>query len=60
MRLLSKIIISYLMNYYKIWIARYKIIYKKFSDRVEIEEKVELMNNLRAVLDNGNNNLLLQ
>jgi len=46
------------MHFHDIWITRCWIIYKKFSDRVEIEEKVELMNDLRAIINNSNQEFL--
>ena len=57
-RILSKIITSCLLNLHDIWITTCEIIYKKLSDRIEIEKKVGLINNFRVILQNRNIDLL--
>ena len=57
---LGKLIAVLLINLHKIWIARYEIIYKKFTDRVNIEERVELMNELYSIIKEEEYNNLPQ
>ena len=52
-RALGKLIVALLINLYEIWIARCEIIHKKFTDRVNIEERVELMNELYSIIIEG-------
>ena len=47
---LEKLIAALFINLYKIWIARYEIIHKKFTDGVNIKERVELMNELCSII----------
>ena len=53
MKALGKLIAVILINLHEIWIARYKIIHKKYMDRVNIEERVELMNKLYSIIKEG-------
>jgi len=45
--MISKLIVSIVMNLHEIWIARYQVIHTKFADSVEVEERVDLMNDLK-------------
>ena len=45
--MISKLIISIVTNLYEIWIARYQVIHMKFADGLEVEERVDLMNDLK-------------
>ena len=50
MKVLGKLIAVLLINLHEIWIARCEIIHKKFTDGVNIEERVELINELCSII----------
>ena len=47
---ISKIIKTYLINLHKLWITWCKLIYTKLANRLEIEERVNLMNKVKSIL----------
>ena len=47
------------MTIYNLWIEHCQIIYLKVADGIQIEEKVELLNELKVIKSLGNSDLLL-
>ena len=52
--LIEKLISSIIKNLYTLYITRFHIVYKQLTDRLEIEERVDLINNLRMISKSRN------
>ena len=49
-RIISKLIKGILIQFHDLWIARCQIIHTSISDRIHIEERINLRNEIRRVI----------